>query len=426
MRSAIVNTQWTQARLFSAGLADVAACQLCAATGTPSPHAPPAALVAAPAAGASVHRCLECPVVFATAVGAFAAIVDGLHYVRHRARCLLGLSSLERLCPNFALIPDHDPSHVAASCGPACPSQRNFAPCSRDQPHDNASILGDQWGLNKDWRIAFRNEMSRSSDAQSGPNLETILQRAYDAAWGRCTDAAAWTRALIPAPRQPPRVAAPMGTFRWILEPPECPIRGTFYTDGSIIDDALGDGRAVGWAFVVVDGNGKRLAAAHGATPDWISCISGAEAWGLHMASSAAFPRSRYFTDNLGCVETLRRGMKRATASHRPLARVWQKVFCTFDAESDASLVTWIPAHTSASSIGTVKRGDGLPLTRVDHDANKEADMLAKHAANARRLPISYRAEIVALDDVSTRVARSLGRMTSAANGCLSNSANDP
>eukprot|EP00973_Karenia_brevis_P077989 10833860-Karenia_brevis.AAC.1 len=46
-----------------------------------------------------------------------------------------------------------------------------------------------------------------------------------------------------------------------------------------------------------------------------------------------------------------------------------------------------MPAHTSVTAIGTVRDSVGRPIDAVDWRANRLADVLAKFAANAGRVP---------------------------------------
>ena len=419
LRSAIVNTQWTQARLFAAGLADVAECQLCAATATADPLSSPAAVNAAAARGTPTHRCFYCPVTEFTVMGTFRAISAGFYDIRRRARQLLGLPPVAATVLPHAVFHDLGLPRLAVPPDTfSCRDLDDDSAALADAGCDIARRLGDQWGPTVDWRTAFRREYSQDGCAQTLQRLERLMQQATEFAWGKCACLTAWTRALVPLPRAPARSSIPDGSFIWQLRPQELPIRGRFYTDGSVMDHHVVDGRAIGWAFVVVDDGGKRIAAAYGAAPDWITCISGAEAWALRTAASFASPGSHFFTDSLGCVDTIRRGSKSATAAHRPLARVWREAFQYFDSDDSASLVTWMPAHVAKCSIGAALRGDGMPLTRTDFASNRAADLLAKRGASTRRLPAAHRIRAAALDDVVTRVARFLGRVTWAANNC--------
>ena len=94
-------------------------------------------------------------------------------------------------------------------------------------------------------------------------------------------------RALFPIPftRIPKR--ASQASFKWIQRPVGDLVMGAFYSDGSLLDgpsELLG---RCGWAFVAVDDDGIILAAAHGVTPPWITCIPGAESWAVLLASRA-------------------------------------------------------------------------------------------------------------------------------------------
>ena len=78
--------------------------------------------------------------------------------------------------------------------------------------------------------------------------------------------------ALIPPPLQE-------STFRWKFAPPGGTYCGTIFTDGSRIDGNADPrlGRN-GWAFVVKNATGRKLASASGVPPPWINDIPGIEA----------------------------------------------------------------------------------------------------------------------------------------------------
>ena len=411
LRSAIVNTQWTQARLFTAGLVEASECQLCAATGTACPNASPAAITAASAPGTLLHRCFVCPITFSTAIAAFTPLSATLFSIRDRACRLLGLTPLACAASDSSFDRVHDPSPLHSPPFRASPASPSIPAQTRTDSTDGTREFPS------DWSTAFRAEL-RSVGISSAADVDCFLRRIIDATWKRCVHATTWTRALVPLPREPGRVDIPTGTFVWDMRPAETPVLGTFYTDGSLIDLKLGRGSALGWAFIVIDAGGNKVAAAYGTPPDWITCISRAEAWALHMASLCAMPGSHFLTDSLVCVETLQRGVKAATAAHRPLARVWQLIFSTFDSDADSDNVTWMPAHSSVADIGKALRGDGSPLSRIDRESNAAADTLAKRGARSRRLPLSYRIEYSATELISAQIARYLGYLTWAGNNC--------
>ena len=63
------------------------------------------------------------------------------------------------------------------------------------------------------------------------------------------------------------------------------------------------------------------------------------------------------------------------------------------DVQSEiSSLLTWIPAHGSASStIGIALRSDGRQVSAVDWRANRLVDAAAKAAAAQERVPEGIR-----------------------------------
>ena len=245
---------------------------------------------------------------------------------------------------------------------------------------------------------------------------DAIHTSAIDAAWQRCASAAAVTRGLVPLPAVPGPPRHEDGSFQWQSDPLMDLPCATFYTDGSLLDGDLPGCTRLGWAFVAIDAAGQRIAAANGAPPPWIDSISGAEAWALLMAATYAAPGSSFKTDSLNCVDTMRRGRTWALAPSRPLARVWRRLFNTFDGPDDAAHIVWIPAHSTAADVGKRLTGDGTPLTAVDRNANADADAFAKAAAAAHRVPVALRAEISATIDAAHTVAQYIGRTTHAAN----------
>ena len=185
------------------------------------------------------------------------------------------------------------------------------------------------------------------------------------------------------------------------------------YTDGSLMDnDAALQGhcRALGWSFVVVDGDGVMIAAAHGRPPDWIDNIFGAELWAVQMAVTLILPGSaRVLTDcesvRIGC----QRGSKWTTAPGRVYARIWAVIHATGDS-ADLAPVIWMPAHAAEWQVGSARKGDGSVLTATDRIANDLADRFAKAAAEAHRVAGPIREAIhqrhSKVTDMAVRVAR--------------------
>ena len=78
--------------------------------------------------------------------------------------------------------------------------------------------------------------------------------------------------------------------------------------------------------------------------------------------------------------------------------------------------MVWVPAHTSPSSIGEVKRSDGARLTHVDWRANRLADGLAKQAAASDQPPPAVLRLLESAHVAVRRSAKLLARVTHAAN----------
>ena len=85
----------------------------------------------------------------------------------------------------------------------------------------------------------------------------------------------AWERALQPRPSKPMQKVAAHESFRWVVEPEGGIIEGTAYSDGSLLDGPIAELARCGWAFAVLDGNGKLVASAYGVPPPWIKDIGG-------------------------------------------------------------------------------------------------------------------------------------------------------
>ena len=138
----------------------------------------------------------------------------------------------------------------------------------------------------------------------------------------------------------------------------------------------------------MVSFDGRVVAAAFGVPPRWVDTIQGAELWAVQMAlASAVFP-DRIYTD----CKTVQVGVQQlsqwAGSSSRRYARVWSVIHVGLDGGACASMVQWIPAHTSRDRIDEVSCSDGTVVTEAMWCANQMADLLAKQAAESvRHLP---------------------------------------
>jgi len=126
------------------------------------------------------------------------------------------------------------------------------------------------------------------------------------------------------------------------------------------------------------------------------------------------------FTDCLGLISTLERGMAAAVGHDRPLARLWRLIFTAVDggvpAECLHKTFVWLPAHRSRQAVGHVQRSDGQLLSLTDWRANRLVDLLAKAAAGRRRIPMSTMKLLADADASVSCAAALLGVVTHAAN----------
>ena len=63
-------------------------------------------------------------------------------------------------------------------------------------------------------------------------------------------------------------------------------LEGTAYSDGSFLDGPIPELAREGWAFAVLDDDGRIVASAYGLPPPWIKDIGGVEAWGCYKSAS--------------------------------------------------------------------------------------------------------------------------------------------
>ena len=208
---------------------------------------------------------------------------------------------------------------------------------------------------------------------------------------------------------------ADVESFKWIVRPPDGVYRGVIYTDGSRLD---GPSRSLArnwWAFVVVDEQGRAVAAAHGAPPPWIDDIPGTESWAILQAAQHAEPGCLYRCDCAPCIDAIHRGRKWATQGCRPLARVHSMMFTAID-DTPASAFVWMPAHTREHEVGRVLLGNGQPLTAIDRNSNELADRYAKQAVLEHRIRQDIRIQVRELDRLVVDTAKWLGMVTYQAN----------
>jgi hypothetical protein len=126
-------------------------------------------------------------------------------------------------------------------------------------------------------------------------------------------------------------------------------------------------------------------------------------------------PGCVYRVDCMPCVDALHRGVKWATAPHRPLARVHAMLGHAVD-DVPASAFVWMPAHTGLHDVGVLQLGDGSYLTEVDRSANDRADVLAELAVERRRVPEGIRRQVAEREEVVRGLSRWVATATYLAN----------
>ena len=103
-------------------------------------------------------------------------------------------------------------------------------------------------------------------------------------------------------------------------------------------------------------------------------------------AAVGALPGCSLRIDCEPCVKAFHYGLKWATADRRKHARVHRLMLEAWD-DLDPEEVVWMPAHTTASSVGVATLSNGAQLTELDRRGNAQADMLAKKAVEEHRVP---------------------------------------
>jgi len=213
------------------------------------------------------------------------------------------------------------------------------------------------------------------------------------------------------------------GSFEWIRQPDEALALGQevcWHFDGSMLNGRWKPYRSTGFGLVVTGADGQLLAYGRGQPPHWCRTAAAAEAWALcSVVTQAPFvPSVR--TDCLSLITTAAAGIHKATEPRRLLARIWVLIGIALDGDiqqlGDSSTLVWVPAHTSPSSIGEVKRSDGARLTHVDWRANRLADGLAKQAAAIAQPPPVVLRLLASAFAAVRHAAKSLARVTHAAN----------
>lgn len=129
-------------------------------------------------------------------------------------------------------------------------------------------------------------------------------------------------------------------------------LEGTAYSVGSFLDGPTPELGRGGWAFVVLNAQGRIVASAYGVLPPWIKDIGGGEAWAVLMVALRAMPGAvKYMVDCEPCVKMIHGGKAAATAANRPRARVNGMVMLALE-DTPPEKVVWMPVHKSKSAVG--------------------------------------------------------------------------
>ena len=190
----------------------------------------------------------------------------------------------------------------------------------------------------------------------------------------------------------------------------------TWYIDGSLLDGPRAITASTGAGFAAVDEEGSLAAYGHAWPPPWVKTIPGVEAWTLYKVLASTCTRKKVVTDCLGNVQAYERGTEWACDAKRPLARVWAPIMLALEDDVAKEALEWMPAHTTPSAVGTRLKSNGQPVTPVDHRANALVDILAKKAAEARRVALHLRELVAQAEQAIEHAAATLGAVTQAAN----------
>ncbi len=226
----------------------------------------------------------------------------------------------------------------------------------------------------------------------------------------------AWTRAILPSPAYLVPPPSKDGTFVWVKQPDDARVGGHAYVDASGLDGPDPLTLRIGWAFAVFDAEGGLLAAAYGATPQWVTSVTAGEAYALMMVIDVVLPEAWYVTDCLSSVATAQRGVAWATGPSRPNARIWRRIFHVWDDGEAGKKILWVPAHTTARDIGVKRISDGTPLTATQARRNAYVDALAKRGAATHRVPEDIRSKVTAARDAAWWMGVTIGHLAVAAN----------
>jgi len=219
----------------------------------------------------------------------------------------------------------------------------------------------------------------------------------------------------------PPPLPNRDGWISWVLgDPAALPADTSWYVDGSCFDAALPGLASTGFGAVATDPNGEIIAIAYGRPPEFVRNAPGAEAWALRIVLANAVQAPCITTDCLGLVAQVGRGLDDATASWKPLARVWKLIATSLDFRVPHEWATrdfkWMPAHTTRAAVGVALRSDGRPVSYLDWRTNRVVDKVAKAAAARGRAPLAQRQLVTEACQAVEFSAALLGMTTHAAN----------
>ena len=268
---------------------------------------------------------------------------------------------------------------------------------------------------------------------------EVALARRADGSYAP-GDLLLYTRGLAPSPAPALPAAEDEESFQWVVRPqdgvassvpsavhafeawrtghpPDALPEFKGYVDGSLLD---GDWQYAGlcarrgWAFAVMDSDGRVAAAAKGRPPAWAHGIHGAELWGLLQACRATVPDLPLRVDCQAVHVGSQRGLAWAAAPMRVLARAWMPLADILD--GCIGRVAWMPAHLSSDAAGSRRLSNGEVLTAGDITGNAYVDALAKSVAQEQRLTDAERRRIRNLFIRVEAVAKWIGQATYLAN----------
>jgi hypothetical protein len=208
---------------------------------------------------------------------------------------------------------------------------------------------------------------------------------------------------------------------RWLLPLPEdLPPDARWYVDGSEMNKGCILTVSLGSGLVVTAASGELIACALAIPPRWVKHASGAEAWSLYLALRSTVTSPKVTTDCQALLRIIETGKSAATASDKPMARLWNLAYGVMDSDTEVlgPDLDWMPAHTSRANHRTMFKSTGDRVTYLDWRANRLADALAKCAARASAPggggPCTFATAASALE----RAATKLGTATWAANCC--------